>query len=66
MARATITIKMNNAAFSNDDGEGLARGPELARILRGLADRIADDPDPSGCPLHDVNGNRVGEFAVTE
>lgn len=63
---AKITIKMDNAAFSMDDGSGPAQGAELARMLRELADRIQDDPEPQGCNLFDVNGNRVGRFDVTD
>ena len=59
-----ITIKTDNAAFSNDDGDGKAEGPEVARILRYLADKIEDEADLSGysAPCLDVNGNKVGRI----
>ena len=41
----TITIKTDNAAFGNDDGDGKAEGPEVARILRHLADKVAEESD---------------------
>lgn len=54
-----ITISTAGAAFENP-------GPELARILRKLADGLerggisATDPEDF-CRLYDVNGNNVGE-----
>lgn len=58
MTKFTVTITTDNAAFADDD-----LGPELARILRRLADTVAgcsrDDID--GYTLRDINGNRVGE-----
>ena len=53
--RYEIQIGMDNAAFSEVPGD------ELARILRGLADRL-DGQDDVGeiVRLMDVNGNRVG------
>lgn len=64
--KATITIKMDNAAFCNDDHG--ADGRELARILRRLADNVADDEQRCGDhrSLFDVNGNHVGEYIVSE
>ena len=57
-----MTIKIDcdsdNAAF--DDSPF----PELARILHGLADRLEHAPD-SGGQLYDINGNTVGEFALS-
>jgi hypothetical protein len=52
-----LEIETTNAAF---DGE--AFGPELARILRELADDIETDQMGPGdeVNLYDVNGNRVG------
>jgi hypothetical protein len=50
-----LTIHTDSAAF-----DGADCGPELARILRGLADRLESG---TGIPLgvlRDVNGNKVG------
>ena len=44
MDKITITIETGNAAFSNPNEDGHAPGPELARILRGLADKLETDP----------------------
>lgn len=55
----TITIECNNAAFDDD-----ACGPELARILRELADELESGGGAIGAGmakrLYDINGNRVG------
>jgi len=50
---------MDNAAF--EDGEGK---PELARILRRLADKVEAGDEPPF--LYDVNGNKVGKCEVTK
>lgn len=62
--KATITIRMSNAAFYEDDHSAPAQGQELARILRKLADSVEDCQEPNGATLHDSNGNRVGEMEV--
>lgn len=64
----TLNIKMDNAAFGNDDGEGLAQGSEVARILRSLASVVEDMDDLADFErrLMDVNGNRVGKAEVLE
>lgn len=56
---AKITVKMDNAAF------GETPASELARILRDLAHEIENNGE-EGCPLFDYNGNKVGEFAISE
>lgn len=52
-----IIVDTGNAAFDPD------AGPELARILRVVAERVqaigCDDVDQ---PIYDVNGNKVGFF----
>lgn len=60
--KLVIEINCDNAAFSNDDGDGTAIGPECARILRNIAHSIKDLDSPDGdvIPAIDVNGNRVG------
>ena len=53
---------MGNAAFTEEYG-----GPEVevARILRAAAQRVEDGSLDAGS-LWDVNGNKVGEYRVTE
>jgi hypothetical protein len=64
----TFTLKVNcdNAAFTEHDYPTYASAaPELARILREVADKIE-----GGCQydffqtIRDVNGNDVGRFAL--
>lgn len=54
-----LFIETGNAAF--DDYPAT----ELARILRDLAKRIESDP-AQYIPLHDFNGNKVGECQISE
>ncbi len=56
----TITINCDNAAFEGEDC-----GPEIARILRKLAAKVAINVG-DGCKLHDSNGNSVGRFDVQD
>lgn len=63
MSTFSLNIDMNNAAFDGDD-----IGPELARILRKLADKVdvdreslADLAGLMSASVHDVNGNNVGD-----
>lgn len=53
-----LTMETDNAAF---EGENMA--PEIARILRAVADDI-DANGVRGLKLRDVNGNTVGRFGV--
>lgn len=56
-----ISICMENEAFSADGG-----GPEIARILRDLAERY-DGPitKPEWARnIYDVNGNNVGDARI--
>jgi len=56
-----VDLATDNAAF---DGDGC--GPEMARILRAVADKVEhvsgnDLPAWGGrFPLYDANGNKVG------
>lgn len=56
---ARISIDMDNAAFGDD---GIDRGSELARILRGLAEEFDGGGVRTGMNYHlrDLNGNTVG------
>ena len=55
----TLTIHTDNAAFLGDPG------PEVARILRRTADRIAAG-EATGLfqTIFDINGNDVGRFKL--
>lgn len=59
--RFKLEIKMDNAAFEEPSGT------ELARILRDLADDLAEmDCFPGySKTLMDINGNRVGQAKTT-
>jgi hypothetical protein len=50
----TMTIRSDNAAFAED------AGAEVARILRALADTIAESGAEGHFRLMDHNGNGVG------
>ena len=55
----TVKIDTDNAAFDPDPG------PELARILRRIADHIErGDTYDMFQTILDVNGNDVGRFAI--
>jgi hypothetical protein len=71
--RFELTIDTGNAAFHDDDGPRPA--PELARILR----EVADDIEGTGAvpyrrsddgrlhaeqTIRDINGNRVGSYRM--
>jgi hypothetical protein len=64
MSTLHITIKMDNAAFTDNEG------PEAARILREYAAHIDDgcrwDAYDAEKSLRDLNGNTVGEAKVTK
>jgi hypothetical protein len=51
----TVTIRADNAAFDEP-------GPELARILREIADTVEHRADIHGSHCYDVNGNHVGTW----
>lgn len=62
---ATITIEMDNAAFTENPGF------ELARILHNLAENVGDwlyntsvFLDGFVFPIYDRNGNKVGKIAI--
>lgn len=62
----TLTITgMGNAAFQEDEDFGGNPETEVARILRTAADRIENGHLDAGS-LWDVNGNKVGEYRVSE
>jgi hypothetical protein len=63
-----LEINTENSAFYIECGhpdtgeEALRAGPELARILRDLADRLERDGCTDSCQmiLRDINGNACG------
>lgn len=57
-----LEIETGNAAFDDD------AGPELARILRELADRLSPGlpSGEGGAPLRDINGNKVGAWSLSQ
>jgi len=62
----TLNIETDNAAFTNQaTGESMP-APEIARILRLIADSltVSDIPltEPERQPLRDYYGNRVGSW----
>ena len=58
MPRFTLNIDTSNAAFEDESA------PELARILRRIADDIADGRKfDMFQTIQDVNGNDVGQYA---
>lgn len=57
MERITITIETGNAAFED------APASEIARILRGLADKLESNGTPPE-RLRDANGNTCGIVKV--
>ena len=65
MAKFTLEIEMNNAAFS-ETGQG-ASGSEVARLLHSAASRVdeRDLVDRDSGLLVDYNGNTVGSWSVT-
>lgn len=62
MSEFRLVICTDNAAFSGDD-----HGPELARILRAVAQRLEDAgsiPDGIDGTVSDINGNRCGYYSA--
>lgn len=64
-----LNIACDGAAFTretNDEDNGTPDpGPEVARLLRAMADRVEAGPF-NGADLYDVNGNHVGRAAFRE
>lgn len=66
MAEFYLCISCDNAAFREDDGTDSedARGAEVARILRDLANKVADGY--TTVYLVDANSNHAGYAAFRE
>lgn len=56
-----LEIDTGNAAFDEDNG---GAGEEIARILKAVADKVADGYTEGPCT--DFNGNRVGRWYLSE
>jgi hypothetical protein len=56
----SIEFKTDNAAFDGDAD----KQAEVARILRGIADKVEAGAD-YGC-VRDANGNTIGEFFIED
>jgi len=59
----TITIKTDNAAFKDIDGESLDY-TYMASLIRDIADKV--DDGQLDFPIYDINGNKVGTFTAIE
>ncbi len=59
MSELTIEMSLDNAAFEDDPA------PEIARILRQLADKLEGRGIDDEILLWDINGNRVGKAVIT-
>lgn len=58
MSELTIEMSLDNAAFEDDPA------PEIARILRQLADKLEGRGIDDEILLWDINGNRVGKAVI--
>lgn len=56
-----IEIQMDNAAFADDGNEGR---DETARLLKVVAAKLEAGSE-SRAGLYDINGNKVGQWAIT-
>lgn len=62
-AAFVLRIELGNAAFSEEEAGGPA--PEVARLLRDVADRV-EDGHIAPFVLVDYNGNQVGLAGFTD
>lgn len=59
-----FTLEITTGSNPFHDGESEHAGPEIARILRKLAERVEDGiPTGDHASLLDDEGNTVGEWA---
>lgn len=60
----TLQMETGNAAFTGADDD-YGAGPEVARILRGIADQLDTvGTTVAGGSCRDFNGNTVGTWAL--
>lgn len=65
MSKAHVTIEANSSAFYNDADE-YDPAPEVARILRRLADKLDEDPQGWLRSAYDSNGNMVASLVIEQ
>lgn len=63
MARFTIDIQCNNAAFHDDDGD-FDPAAELVRLLSEIAGEI--NMQKTEGHIREINGNKVGFWRIEE
>jgi len=65
MSSFILQVFTDNAAFTDQETEESVPAPEIARILRLIADSLTDIPlDADERHLvRDINGNRVGSWS---
>lgn len=57
-----LEINCDNAAFMEDDHDGYAPAPEIARILREAAMHVQNGSTER--KIYDANGNACGQFTL--
>ena len=67
MARFKVKINTDSAAFGDDD-PAFADDPtpELARILRRIAEQLETESFHEFRTVYDVNGNAVGRYTLRD
>ena len=63
MAIFKLEIRLDNAAFHDDDGD-FDPEPELREILEGVANDVCNVRGKNS--IRDVNGNLVGDWRIEE
>lgn len=61
----TMSVKLTGAAFTDEESDTFEPQPELARILREVANDIGEYHKTSGT-ITDAYGNVVGSFEIVE
>lgn len=56
-------MKLSIQIETNDDAVAVGGALEVARMVQGVADKIAGSNAGSG-PIFDANGNRVGHWSL--
>lgn len=69
MSKAYVTINCDGAAFNPYTDKQVTvfdPAPEVARILRRLADKLDEDPQLWRRVANDTNGNMVATLVIEE